>query len=311
MAVPALRSELRPTIPTDVAEGLIAGAVSPHTRRAYSIDVAHFLHWLGERGLPLSAVTKETVRQYRRALAEHYSAATVNRRLSTVRQLLDTAVDRGVLRSNPAKTIHGVRIADTSPTQGLTAQEARALVDACDVATLRGRRDHALLSLMLRCGLRRAEISALEVSQLQRRGEHRVLQLVGKGKKPATVKLPPDVAAEVDDWLVARERREASALFLPVYRCMDGETESQRCGEEPLSQATVWQIVTARAHQAGIAGKITPHSLRHTFVTLALDGGAPLQRVQAAARHADPRTTMRYWRTGDNLDDNAVDYVSF
>ena len=54
---------------------------------------------------------------------------------------------------------------------------------------------------------------------------------------------------------------------------------------------------------------ITPHSTRHTFITLALDGGAPLHKVQVAAGHADPRTTERYWRTKQNLDDNAVDYV--
>ena len=61
--------------------------------------------------------------------------------------------------------------------------------------------------------------------------------------------------------------------------------------------------------EAGITANVTPHSLRHTFITLALAGGAPLHKVQYAAGHADPRTTERYDRQRDNLDDNAVDYV--
>ena len=80
-------------------------------------------------------------------------------------------------------------------------------------------------------------------------------------------------------------------------------------GQEALSEKAVWKIVGRRAVAAGIMDNITPHSTRHTFITLALDGGAPLHKVQVAAGHADPRTTERYWRTKQNLDDNAVDYV--
>jgi len=68
--------------------------------------------------------------------------------------------------------------------------------------------------------------------------------------------------------------------------------------------------VTFHARAAGLED-VTPHSLRHTFVTLALDGGATLRQVQAAARHADPKTTVRYDRHRQNLDDSAADYVRF
>src|SRR5579871_2660870 len=80
-------------------------------------------------------------------------------------------------------------------------------------------------------------------------------------------------------------------------------------GQKPLAEKAVWKIVERRVKEAGILAHITPHSTRHTFITLALDGGAPLHKVQVAAGHADPRTTERYWRTKENLDDNAVDYV--
>jgi len=76
-----------------------------------------------------------------------------------------------------------------------------------------------------------------------------------------------------------------------------------------LADKAVWKIVERRVKAAKITARITPHSTRHTFITLALDGGAALHKVQVAAGHADPRTTERYWRTKENLDDNAVDYV--
>jgi len=76
-----------------------------------------------------------------------------------------------------------------------------------------------------------------------------------------------------------------------------------------VTPEAIWLVVKRRVRAAGIEGKITPHSLRHTFVTLALQGGAALHKVQYAAGHADPRTTERYDRQRDNLDDNAVDYV--
>jgi integrase/recombinase XerD len=82
-----------------------------------------------------------------------------------------------------------------------------------------------------------------------------------------------------------------------------------RDGQQPLAEKAVWKIVARRVSAAGITENITPHSTRHTFITLALDAGAPLHKVQVAAGHADPRTTERYWRTKQNLDDNAVDYV--
>ena len=82
-----------------------------------------------------------------------------------------------------------------------------------------------------------------------------------------------------------------------------------RDGQQPLAEKAIWKIVVRRVKAVGITENITPHSTRHTFITLALDAGAPLHKVQVAAGHADPRTTERYWRTQQNLDDNAVDYV--
>jgi len=97
-----------------------------------------------------------------------------------------------------------------------------------------------------------------------------------------------------------RERRDEAPLFVA--------TQHNR-GEISLSTNTVAQIVKRRAKQAGITKRITPHSLRHTAITLALDGGASVRQVQQLAGHADPKTTIRYDRNRKNLDDHGSDYI--
>jgi integrase len=117
--------------------------------------------------------------------------------------------------------------------------------------------------------------------------------------------LPPDVHRSVVAWLEAA----GSAGRLDP----DGPTfvqlrRANRPGPANLSDRAVYEVVERRCRAAGI-DRIGPHALRATFVTLALEGGAALHLVQRAAGHADPRTTERYWRRKDALDDNAVDYI--
>lgn len=128
--------------------------------------------------------------------------------------------------------------------------------------------------------------------------------------------MPVEVVRQIEAWREAarsfRQELPATPLFCGLVR--EGRREKRiykgiEGGQKPLSEKAVWKIVEARVKAAGITANITPHSTRHTFITLALDGGAPLHKVQVAAGHADPRTTERYWRTRENLDDNAVDYI--
>ena len=111
----------------------------------------------------------------------------------------------------------------------------------------------------------------------------------------------------LETWLEAAkeagvERAADDPLFVEVRK--GGHVP----GKQPLSDRAVYNIVERRLLAAGLE-RLGPHGLRATFVTLALEGGAPLHLVQRAAGHADPRTTERYWRRKDGLDDNAVDFI--
>jgi integrase/recombinase XerD len=145
------------------------------------------------------------------------------------------------------------------------------------------------------------------VQSLETKQGYPMLSIVGKGNVIRTVKLPADVRDVIDDWLAAAEAaglslKDDDPLFVEVRR--GGHLGARR----PLSDRSIYNVVERRLRAAGIDA-LGPHARRATFVTLALEGGAPLHLVQHAAGHADPRTTERYWRRKDALDDNAVDYV--
>jgi len=126
--------------------------------------------------------------------------------------------------------------------------------------------------------------------------------VTGKGGKRAKVKLQVHVKRALDEYAQqsGREIAPASPLFVA--------TQHGR-GEVPMDDSSVAYIVKTAAKRAGISKRVTPHSLRHTAVTLALDGGATVRQVQAFARHSDPKTTMRYDRNRGDLDDNGADYI--
>ncbi|HEY3268294.1 MAG TPA: tyrosine-type recombinase/integrase [Armatimonadota bacterium] len=290
---------------------LVAGQLSDNTRRAYQRDILDFCAHAGvEAPDDLRQVTSGQVEAFRNALIKRGAAkATVNRKLSVVRQLFDRAIGEGWADRNPATRVHGLKADQESPTSGLTLRQARALLASIDRSNLLGQRDHCLLFLMLRTGIRRGEAAGIRLADFSARGGHTALSVRGKGAKTRIVKAAPDVLRCCQDWVAASGRQwDAREPLFVALRAARGGGYRIASGA-PLSVDGIWKVVLRRVDEAGLAEHITPHSLRHTFVTLALEGGAPLHKVQYAAGHADPRTTERYHRQKENLDDNAADYV--
>lgn len=293
-----------------LVDTLVAGQLSENTRRAYQRDILDFLAFAGvDSPDGLRAIVPGQVEQFRNHLMRGGAAkATVNRKLSVVRGLFERAMAEGWAERNPAARVRGLKADQESPTAGLTLREAREFLAGIERRTLPGIRDHCLLFLMLRTGLRRSEAAGIHLGDFSRRDGHDALTVRGKGNKSRVVKIAPDVLRCCRDWVEASGRAwtPAAPLFVALRRWKDGHRVA---GDAPLTVDGIWKVVLRRAEEAGLSARITPHSLRHTFVTLALEGGAPLHKVQYAAGHADPRTTERYDRKRDNLDDNAADYV--
>ena len=314
-----------------LADALVAGQLSERRRKAYASDLAELIGVLEAWRLGLRDVTKDHLHAYRAWLAEEEvpglvtkeqacAIATVSRKIAVCRQFFAEALDRGLVEVNPAARLRGFSVSQESKTLGLTKVQAKELIDSIKPDTLLNLRDRAMLSLMVRTGLRRMDVIGATLGAMSQRDGHTVLFVVSKRNKERIVKIPVDVARSLTAWREAakafREESPATALFCSLVkegrgeRCLyKGRESAKGCGQSPLSEKAIWKIVEKRVKAAGITARITPHSTRHTFITLALDGGAPLHKVQVAAGHADPRTTERYWRTKENLDDNAVDYV--
>jgi integrase/recombinase XerD len=178
-------------------------------------------------------------------------------------------------------------LARDSQTLGLDREEAIRFLAAAEAASTR---DHALACLLTLNGLRVSEACVAEVADLGVERGHRVLAVVGKGDQRTLVPLAPQTMRAIDATLGGR---------------VDGPLLVSNTGGR-LDRHDAARIVTRLTRRAGLAKHITPHSLRHTMVTLALDAGVTLRDVHDAARHADPRTTRRYDRARHALDRHAT-----
>jgi integrase/recombinase XerD len=180
----------------------------------------------------------------------------------------------------------------TSPTPlGLDRNEVGAMLVAAGLA---GGRDHALISLLALNGLRVSEAIGADIEDLGLERGHRTLSIVRKGGKVVTIPLAPRTARAID--LAVGERCDG-----PIFVGVDGKR---------IDRHAAGRIVRRIARRAGIAKRVGPHTLRHAFITAALDAGVPLRDVQEAASHADPRTTMRYDRARVSLDRHATYIVA-
>jgi site-specific recombinase XerD len=271
--------------------GFLAG-YSGLTREAYALDLRQFATWCAEHHLALFCARRADIESFGRELeAKGRSRATIARRLGTVTGFYRYSVEEGLIEHSPAVHVRKPRLDYESHAVGLDRNEVGALLVAAGLA---GARDHALVSLLCLNGLRVSEAIGADIERLALERGHRTLTITRKGGKVVTVPLAPRTARAID--LAVGERCEG-----PILLAADG-TRLDRHGAA--------RIVRRLARRAGIAKRVGPHTLRHAFITAALDAGVPLRDVQEAASHADPRTTMRYDRGRVSLDRHATYIVA-
>jgi integrase len=215
----------------------------------------------------------------------------VARRLCTITGFYRYAEEEGLIERSPAVHVRRPRLDYESHATGLDRNELGAILVAAGLA---GPRDHALISLLALNGLRISEALGADIDALGLERGHRTLTVRRKGGKVVTMPLAPRVARAVD--LAIGERRSG-----PIFLGPDGQR---------LERHAAARIVRRVARRAGIDKRVGPHTLRHAFITAALDSGVPLRDVQEAASHADPRTTMRYDRGRQSLDRHATYIVA-
>jgi integrase/recombinase XerD len=250
-------------------------------------DLRVFPVWCAERDLDPLAAQRALLELYVRWCQEvrRFKPSTVSRRTSVVCGFYRTCVIDGLLEHSPAQWLRRPTVPPESPTLGLTHLQFEALLSAARESA--NVNDFALVATLGLLGLRIFEACAADVTDLGEEHGHRVLRVLGKGTKVVLVPLPPAVGRAIDRAVDGRN---------------DGPLLRNRRGARMDRHAATRRL----RHLADDAGvrlpRMHPHMLRHTFVTTMLDAGVDLRDVQIAARHADPRTTMRYDRARKNLD---------
>jgi integrase/recombinase XerD len=269
-------------------DGYLGSLESPRTRQGYASDLVAFSRWCASHRLDPFTLTRQDAEAFRAFLRDSgYAPATIARRLAAVRGLFDYWTDDEVLTSSPFARVRPPKVPNVSPREGLTREEASAMLQAAREPAA----DALAIGLLLLLGLRASELQTLTADDDSEDRGHRVLTVRGKGGTVTRMPLPPYVAEALDR--VKMERPAGGPLLA-----------APRGG--PFDRWVVTALVRRVARAAGITRHVSPHDLRHAFVTHALASGSPLHRVQDAARHADPRTTRRYDRAREALDGHAT-----
>jgi integrase/recombinase XerC/integrase/recombinase XerD len=251
------------------------------TRRAYGIDLAQLGEWAAGRELGPKDVSHRDLRRFAAVLSEHGSAkSTVARKLAAIRSFYRHLVERGELEANPADLVSSPK-KDAYLPQVLKSEEVAELLERIPATTPLDLRDRAMFELAYAAGLRAEELTLLDTTSADPDGEQ--VRVEGKGGRTRFVPVGEHAWRALDRYLsrgrAPLDAGDTAALFL------------SKSGKR-LSTSDVRRRLKLQARRAGIS----PHTLRHSFATHLLEGGADLRTIQELLGHASISTTQTYTR---------------
>ncbi len=280
--------------------------VAAHSKRNYAKALDDLFAFLSGR-----AFTRALLMEWRGTM-EGLSPSTVNVRLAAMRKLVTEARRNGMIGAEEAANLtevpnirqQGVRLGNW-----LTREQVRELLAVPDRETLKGKRDYAILAMLVGCGLRRQELAELEVETIQmREGRWVLADLRGKGGRIRTVAVPAWVKQAVDEWTVAAGIKSGRVLRRvlkggksgggdPTHRdraAMNGAPgRGGKVSGETLTDWTVWSVVERSAKKIGMA-QFGAHDLRRTCAKLCRKNGGDLEQIKFLLGHSSIQTTERY-----------------
>jgi len=268
---------------------------SDHTARNYRSDLEQFLGFLKQKGAGKGKADQEpdiesidflAIREYFSNLFSAARRTTVARKMSAVKSFFAFLEKRGLIRSNAAADLTAPRQEKYIPTY-LPVDEMFRLLKRPDQARPLGLRDLAILEILYSCGLRVSELVGLEIKSID--FDQRLVRVLGKGNKERIVPVGKEAVKAVRRYLEStlpiRRKSGGDAATGPLFINVRGTR---------LSTRSVAKIVKKYGKEGGLMLDISPHSLRHTFATHLLDGGADLRSVQELLGHASLSTTQKY-----------------
>ena len=270
---------------------------SANTIDAYRNDLTQFHTFLSTLNLNGNrtnwrGITRDVIVSFVLELkSRRYAEATVARKVAAVKSFFQFLQAEGAIDGNPTESLQSPRVGKALP-RPLTVQQMDELLEQpARKGSPEALRDQAMLELLYATGLRVTELVSLDLDSISMNGKSRYVRCLGKGAKERTVPIHDQALQALVSYLndsrprLAKNRRER-ALFL------------NRRGER-LTRQGFWLILKQYAKDAGISEPVTPHTLRHSFATHMLRGGAPLRNVQELLGHANISTTQAYTKITD------------
>jgi site-specific recombinase XerD len=263
---------------------LRARGAAERTRKAYGVDLGQFVKWAGER--ELADLRHRDIRRYAAGLSSGGAApATVARKLAAVRGLFDFLVRTERVGQNPADLVSSPKREEKLP-RVLTVEQVRELLERIPARTPLELRDRAMLELAYSCGLRCEEIVSLDVGALDYETEQ--LRVLGKGSKERMLPVGEPARRAVQRY---SERGRHALSTDPREQALFLSKSGRR-----LSNSDITRRLGLWVREAALAAGVSPHSLRHSFATHLLEGGADLRTIQELLGHASISTTQVYTR---------------
>ena len=264
---------------------LLERGFSVNTRDAYLRDVNHFYNFLESEKLHVRDVKLNDLHRFTWQLHEvGISARSIARIHSGLRSFYGYLILEGIIETNPTALLESPKKGLHLP-EVLSTAEIDSILAVIDLSNSEGQRDKAIIELLYSCGLRVSELCNLKMHDLFL--EEGFLKVVGKGNKERLVPISNQAIKELDLWFLTRntitpKAGEEDYVFISV------------CRKQHLSRLTVFHNLRLYAERAGITKKISPHTLRHSFATHLLEGGANLRVIQAMLGHEQISTTEIY-----------------
>ena len=303
--VPLLpRNKLAPSKGYDtILDDWLARSRSPHTKRMYRSNITAFISAIGYQLTPDilaqfllldSHQAFEVVSQYHGSLIERSLApATINQKLAAIKSLVNYASQAGKCHYTLVN-IKAEKLTQYRDTKGIPKEQFKLMMEATNTKTIKGLRDRAILFLLWGNALRRSEIANCDVKDYS--PSLRELVITGKGKigQPETISLGKSAIAAIDNWLTARDDYTSSdPLFCAVHKGYWGNR---------LHTHSIYKLVQKYAKLAGIDKIMSPHRVRHSSITEALNlTNGDVRKVQKLSRHKNINTLMIYDDNRQNL----------
>ena len=276
---------------------------SPRTVETYAKAVRQLFKYLSFNGITQPG--REDIVAFREELKESgHKPTTVQNYMTAVKLFFKWTSQEGYY-PNIAEHLKGAKLNREHKKDYLTSKQVKQVLEQVDRTTLKGKRDYAILTLMITAGMRTIEVSRADIEDLRTLGDNTVLYVQGKGRqeKAEYIKIPAPTEKAIRDYLKARGTVEGTQ---PLFTSTSNNNSGSRMTTRAISG-----LVKEHLKGAGFdSERLTAHSLRHTAVTLSLLAGESLEEVQQFARHSNIATTMIYNHSLDKAKNNCSESIS-